>query len=66
MFGPVDRREVADIEPVDKGKIHLGISDVQVSLEIAGVFHRQDYIFFRQMVLAEYVQAVFLEVSVES
>ena len=66
MVQVVDLGEVADVEFVDEGEVHLRILDIQISLEVAGVFHCQDYFFFGQVIRTEYVEAVFGEVSVES
>lgn len=62
----VDLGEVADVESVDEGQIHLRVFDVKVALKVAGVFHGQDDFFFGQVVLAEDVETVFCEVAVES
>ena len=58
--------QVADVESVDEGKVHLRIFDVKVALKVAGVFHGQDHFLLSQVVLAEDVEAEFLEFSVES
>ena len=39
VVGAVDGGEVADVELVNEGEVHLGISDIGVALEFAGVFH---------------------------
>ena len=62
----VDLSEVADIESVDEGQIHLRVFDVKVALKVAGVFHGQDDFVFSQVILAEDVEAVFCEVAIES
>ena len=45
--------KVADIELVYKGKVHLGISDVQMPLKITCILHSQDHLFLRKVVFAE-------------
>ena len=37
-----------------------------MSLKLTCIFHSPDYIFFRQIVFAEDIETVFVEVSVES
>ena len=55
MVQVVDLGEVADVEFVDEGDVHLRILDIQIALEVAGVFHGQDHFLFGQIVLAENV-----------
>ena len=57
--------EIADIETVDQGEVHGGVLDVEMALEVAGVFHGENHFLLCQIVLAEYVESVFLEVAVE-
>ena len=66
MVQVVDLCEVADVEFVDEGEVHLRILDIQIALEVAGIFHCQDHFLFGQIILAEDVEPVFCEVSVES
>ena len=66
MVQAVHLGEVADIEPVYQGEVHLGVFHVQMTLEVAGVFHSEDDLVVAEVVLAEDVQAEFLEVTVEA
>ena len=45
--------EVAYVKLVDKGKVHLGVGDVKVSLKVAGILHSQNDFFLGEVVLAE-------------
>jgi hypothetical protein len=58
--------EVAYIKPVYQGQIHPGVFYVKISLQVAGVFHGQDDFVFVKIVLAEDVQAIFVEVAIKS
>ena len=58
--------EVAHIEPVNGGQIHLGILDIEVALEFAGIFHSHYGVIFGKVIFAEDIQAEFLEIPVES
>ena len=66
MEGPVDLGEVADVQPVYQGKVYGGISDVEMTLQVAGIFHGQQYIFFGEIVLAEDVEPELLEIAIEA
>ena len=58
--------QVTDVELVYEGEVHLGISDVQMSLEFAGILHSQYYFIFSQVILAEDIKTEFIEFSIES
>ena len=66
MVHTVDHRQVAYIQTVDKREVHLRIADVKVALQVAGVFHGKVDFLLCQIVLAEYVETVFVEVSIEA
>ena len=62
----VNLREIAHIQFIYQREIHLGIFDVQMPLQVAGVFHCKDHFVFIEVVLAEDIESVFVEVAVES
>ena len=66
MVQVVDLGEVADVEFVDEGEVHLRVFEVQMTLKVTGVFHCKDDLLFGQIVLAEDVETVFVEVSIEA
>ena len=66
MVSAVYVGEVADVETVDERQIYLGIFDIDMSLQFAGIFHSKIDFLFSEVVLAEYVKSEFLEVAVET
>ena len=66
MVHTIGGGQVAYIEPVNGGQIHLGILDIEMTLEFAGIFHSHYRFLLRKVVLAEDIQAEFLEIPVES
>ena len=66
MVHTVGGGQVAHIEPVNGGQIHLGIFDIEVALEFAGIFHSHYGVIFGKVILAEDIQTEFLEIPVES
>lgn len=58
--------QVANVKLVDQRQVHLGVFDIQIALEVAGIFHGQDHFLFGQVILAEDIQPVFCEFPVKS
>ena len=62
----VDIREIAYIETVDQREIHSGVFQVEMALEVACVFQREEDFFFAEVVFAEDVEPVFVEIAIEA
>jgi hypothetical protein len=46
-------RKLTDVEAIYEGEINFGVFEVQVALKVACIFHCQDYLLFREIILAE-------------